>query len=128
MIRRPPRSTRTDTLFPYTTLFRSDQPPFLGHRREDEVGMSLGQIVEVTLRSVEKSLAADAARSDRDLRLTDMIAGAERVAFGIEEDQHTLLPIIVEHREKDGERRGAGERRAAEPPQRQAGQDRTRGE
>src|SRR3546814_4278556 len=27
MIRRPPRSTRTDTLFPYTTLFRSDNPP-----------------------------------------------------------------------------------------------------
>src|SRR3546814_13753733 len=26
MIRRPPRSTRTDTLFPYTTLFRSLQP------------------------------------------------------------------------------------------------------
>src|SRR3546814_14129412 len=29
MIRRPPRSTRTDTLFPYTTLFRSDSS---GHR------------------------------------------------------------------------------------------------
>src|SRR3546814_5571821 len=27
MIRRPPRSTRTDTLFPYTTLFRSDYLP-----------------------------------------------------------------------------------------------------
>src|SRR3546814_9898682 len=26
MIRRPPRSTRTDTLFPYTTLFRSWRP------------------------------------------------------------------------------------------------------
>src|SRR3546814_6304011 len=26
MIRRPPRSTRTDTLFPYTTLFRSPVP------------------------------------------------------------------------------------------------------
>src|SRR3546814_16309930 len=26
MIRRPPRSTRTDTLFPYTTLFRSGPP------------------------------------------------------------------------------------------------------
>src|SRR3546814_18107014 len=26
MIRRPPRSTRTDTLFPYTTLFRSERP------------------------------------------------------------------------------------------------------
>src|SRR3546814_9824264 len=27
MIRRPPRSTRTDTLFPYTTLFRSSPDP-----------------------------------------------------------------------------------------------------
>src|SRR3546814_10369849 len=31
MIRRPPRSTRTDTLFPYTTLFRS--PNFTTYRR-----------------------------------------------------------------------------------------------
>src|SRR3546814_9297097 len=31
MIRRPPRSTRTDTLFPYTTLFRSPARP--GPRR-----------------------------------------------------------------------------------------------
>src|SRR3546814_3064023 len=30
MIRRPPRSTRTDTLFPYTTLFRSLQQPERG--------------------------------------------------------------------------------------------------
>src|SRR3546814_2467559 len=29
MIRRPPRSTRTDTLFPYTTLFRSVHMPHL---------------------------------------------------------------------------------------------------
>src|SRR3546814_6680693 len=28
MIRRPPRSTRTDTLFPYTTLFRSSDHPW----------------------------------------------------------------------------------------------------
>src|SRR3546814_859522 len=31
MIRRPPRSTRTDTLLPYTTLFRSGEHP--GHGR-----------------------------------------------------------------------------------------------
>src|SRR3546814_5915339 len=31
MIRRPPRSTRTDTLFPYTTLFRS------GETRDDDL-------------------------------------------------------------------------------------------
>src|SRR3546814_5733842 len=39
MIRRPPRSTRTDTLFPYTTLFRSARPDH--HRRGARPG-SLG--------------------------------------------------------------------------------------
>src|SRR3546814_7904344 len=39
MIRRPPRSTRTDTLFPYTTLFRSD-PALLAVLRA-EVGRSV---------------------------------------------------------------------------------------
>src|SRR3546814_10862978 len=35
MIRRPPRSTRTDTLFPYTTLFRSGgRARILGRRRQ----------------------------------------------------------------------------------------------
>src|SRR3546814_12385556 len=38
MIRRPPRSTRTDTLFPYTTLFRSRQ--FLDGRRGRAVGQA----------------------------------------------------------------------------------------
>src|SRR3546814_20979872 len=33
MIRRPPRSTRTDTLFPYTTLFRSDGRAFPRRRQ-----------------------------------------------------------------------------------------------
>src|SRR3546814_13811505 len=32
MILRPPRSTRTDTLFPYTTLFRSDERPSVAPR------------------------------------------------------------------------------------------------
>src|SRR3546814_8409167 len=42
MIRRPPRSTRTDTLFPYTTLFRSD-PVLRQHRapvRELQFGVA----------------------------------------------------------------------------------------
>src|SRR3546814_14594893 len=33
MIRRPPRSTRTDTLFPYTTLFRSVERVIAEHAR-----------------------------------------------------------------------------------------------
>src|SRR3546814_15006698 len=40
MIRRPPRSTRTDTLFPYTTLFRSrpGEPGLFLHRQRVHVG------------------------------------------------------------------------------------------
>src|SRR3546814_1235358 len=37
MIRRPPRSTRTDTLFPYTTLFRS-RSSCRGPRRRGRIG------------------------------------------------------------------------------------------
>src|SRR3546814_2649293 len=36
MIRRPPRSTRTDTLFPYTTLFRSTCPVAVFRRAWEE--------------------------------------------------------------------------------------------
>src|SRR3546814_1918117 len=38
MIRRPPRSTRTDTLFPYTTLFRSGLPVTALRTWADEIG------------------------------------------------------------------------------------------
>src|SRR3546814_14908911 len=36
MIRRPPRSTRTDTLFPYTTLFRSQRKDRRDHQDEGD--------------------------------------------------------------------------------------------
>src|SRR3546814_8341072 len=38
MIRRPPRSTRTDTLFPYTTLFRSVYSVYAGPTLATNVG------------------------------------------------------------------------------------------
>src|SRR3546814_6335856 len=37
MIRRPPRSTRTDTLFPYTTLFRSGDVAHIEHAEGAQV-------------------------------------------------------------------------------------------
>src|SRR3546814_5401439 len=39
MIRRPPRSTRTDTLFPYTTLFRSTATAMPANQRAPEPGV-----------------------------------------------------------------------------------------
>src|SRR3546814_5594777 len=70
MIRRPPRSTRTDTLFPYTTLFRSARLPqanygktgttqdnrdalFVGYANDLVVGVWIGNDDNTPLRSEE---------------------------------------------------------------------------
>src|SRR3546814_10542155 len=51
MIRRPPRSTRTDTLFPYTTLFRSKHA--LAVRIEGHIAAELRGNGDAPLRSEE---------------------------------------------------------------------------
>src|SRR3546814_15648250 len=73
MIRRPPRSTRTDTLFPYTTLFRSlfasiAAPLFDGGRIRQQINIRTAQqeaalagyrqSVLIALEDVENALAA----------------------------------------------------------------------
>src|SRR3546814_20422477 len=67
MSRRPPRSTRTDTLFPSTTLFRSEAGPCLLHRMEDVqqvtgvAGQAIGGRHHQHVASIE--------RADRALKL-----------------------------------------------------------
>src|SRR3546814_17189542 len=57
MIRRPPRSTRTDTLFPYTTLFRS--PAILIDR--------LDKAVEIGVEQPHRVRRAEACRMPRKI-------------------------------------------------------------
>src|SRR3546814_14504125 len=57
MIRRPPRSTRTDTLFPYTTLFRSGQ-------RRDAVAV-FGKLELLEHRIGRAAMRGRGAESDR---------------------------------------------------------------
>src|SRR3546814_20421140 len=55
MVRRPPRSTRTDTLFPYTTLFRSGDAFLKG-----QIGfLDITRIVEQTLARVQHGSLTD---------------------------------------------------------------------
>src|SRR3546814_13372883 len=49
MIRRPPRSTRTDTLFPYTTLFRSLPLDVPGYQLDRRCGSGLQAIVNAAM-------------------------------------------------------------------------------
>src|SRR3546814_13670791 len=60
MIRRPPRSTRTDTLFPYSTLFRSDaaHPPLV-------CGRATGSPATRTRPRPPRALAATRLRDPR---------------------------------------------------------------
>src|SRR3546814_2343233 len=48
MIRRPPRSTRTDTLFPYTTLFRSPAEP--AHQLDAVVRRDIALLIAIAPR------------------------------------------------------------------------------
>src|SRR3546814_12319590 len=57
MIRRPPRSTRTDTLLPYTTLFRSPQDDHRVVRLRRRLGVHL--VVEI-----ERHLDVEVAHAD----------------------------------------------------------------
>src|SRR3546814_4464108 len=65
MIRRPPRSTRTDTLFPYTTLFRSQSGPPGKAAAAPAEGCSLCRTDR--LRAVAVAACAARAQSGADL-------------------------------------------------------------
>src|SRR3546814_19707888 len=71
MIRRPPRSTRTDTLFPYTTLFRSLALTF-----QDQPGPTAAAELQVDIR---KQLAVQKRAMEAPRRVVDLEAAAERV-------------------------------------------------
>src|SRR3546814_4678831 len=65
MILRPPRSTRTDTLFPYTTLFRSTALELhgkLGHHQVARLGLADRKADA----AADSHIAAEAAATDAD--------------------------------------------------------------
>src|SRR3546814_7638347 len=67
MIRRPPRSTRTDTLFPYTTLFRSQHParPARGGDRDPDQRGGAG-VSHEALRTIEPKMQRAVEAMERD--------------------------------------------------------------
>src|SRR3546814_2420500 len=107
MIRRPPRSTRTDTLFPYTTLFRSRS--YKSGGGESVTGLVQGLLGHFTadahdfLRAPEFVELADVARDldhqlrrvERQLHARDLgLHGVERARHGVDQadlrsEEHT---------------------------------------
>src|SRR3546814_5855095 len=88
MIRRPPRSTRTDTLFPYTTLFRS---PFLVIVRGFQ---ALGAAAAMSVSSALIRSIYPLSHLGRGLSLNTVIAAsaaafAPTVGGAIRSEEHT---------------------------------------
>src|SRR3546814_4603491 len=69
MIRRPPRSTRTDTLFPYTTLFRS-------HADGDQTSQGI-------TRGFRFSTSANVDDSDRSEEHTSELQSLMRISYAV---------------------------------------------
>src|SRR3546814_16762875 len=104
MIRRPPRSTRTDTLFPYTTLFRSEavaavargraggaQPPWAqaGHRHTGSDSGPAGAEPQRTVMRYDTRTASNAT----ERRAIETIHARYRTALRDLLQTHTDPPV-----------------------------------
>src|SRR3546814_13267286 len=78
MIRRPPRSTRTDTLFPYTTLFRSTVP-------------ALGQV----LHAARQVHAVHAQRALQPVEIEHRVDVVFKVAVALDEVGHRHVAVTA---------------------------------
>src|SRR3546814_8883985 len=91
MIRRPPRSTRTDTLFPYTTLFRSAQArrpadlflPHVDHRLlGDHLLLHVGGFAPPPLHRTS-AMGADAGHDLRSEEHTSELQSLMRISYAV---------------------------------------------
>src|SRR3546814_8026574 len=92
MIRRPPRSTRTDTLFPYTTLFRSIQHtdsrrPCARGRYACRMSHRLARIVSILGHPLVSlpvaALLLTANQGAGPARLSALVLGLGAIALGV---------------------------------------------
>src|SRR3546814_3002908 len=103
MIRRPPRSTRTDTLFPYTTLFRSPHGALRGDRPRQRAALDRPFRIVV----VERHPSVPPRRADRRRRGGHAVAGRRRAADRIGDRRVRALlsglPVRIESEEHTSE-------------------------
>src|SRR3546814_5680086 len=76
MIRRPPRSTRTDTLFPYTTLFRSHDESVRSARRSSRGSQGAGA-------PGGRLAARGGGRQDRSEEHTSELQSLMRISYAV---------------------------------------------
>src|SRR3546814_1783663 len=81
MIRRPPRSTRTDTLLPYTTLFRSHSAPCRSRDRRRRCALPPGRLR--THRGARRRRARAACHARRSEEHTSELQSLMRISYAV---------------------------------------------
>src|SRR3546814_8304867 len=106
MIRRPPRSTRTDTLFPYTTLFRSLGAEIAAggvEARELGIGRRIDRRLDVEGEGVGHALDDEALHRARSEEHTSELQSLMRISYAVfclkKKKNHTLDKNNEEERE-----------------------------
>src|SRR3546814_3171164 len=96
MIRRPPRSTRTDTLFPYTTLFRSLLVMTIPKLRLAPAFEMLGEppVPLIKERPVQKGAIRHQSPLNTGLRFAAKASKARRKSFRSEEHTSELQSLM----------------------------------
>src|SRR3546814_13641476 len=89
MIRRPPRSTRTDTLFPYTTLFRSFHKNDAGERI-GKYGWIIGGLVVGTIAGWISAKKVKMTAMPQMVSLFNGMGGACAALISISEYDHLM--------------------------------------
>src|SRR3546814_8951802 len=123
MIRRPPRSTRTDPLFPYTTLFRSLKQVIVAVRAAADAlakkvasgtaidaaaraaGLEASTITDVEKQDYAKSASAGAADAARSEEHTSELQSLMRISYAVfclkkktnitYNNSFTILPVTI---------------------------------
>src|SRR3546814_9406302 len=104
MIRRPPRSTRTDTLFPYTTLFRSISTvaPLTLFNHERPWDVTAGTLAPPGLGSEERE-AFLAWQRRIAAHVCVQVLDPQTLAYVLHDSPVVLLPWLVELRRSWGD-------------------------
>src|SRR3546814_2326037 len=120
MIRRPPRSTRTDTLFPYTTLFRSLGRSTLSTfsriltaalRRPPHSALRFSAPIKISGRNGSTSLASDSSCVPRSEEHTSELQSLMRISYAVfclkkkkrkrtDNENHTRYPVNIKYKHK----------------------------
>src|SRR3546814_9000671 len=118
MIRRPPRSTRTYTLFPYTTLFRSSQQHVEDHTEQRRVALRQGLLQLLGQATRQIAIGRSLRRVHRDFAEL-LVVGRQHISADVlqlEEDRErqdaTQHALGTETRRLDRAHRYLGDRKS----------------